>query len=67
MQTLSDCAKTQLELHAKLKDVRLETDRKTIQSAINTLDTKIDNVVYQVYGLTQDEIEKITMPTRNKM
>ena len=64
MQTLSDCAKTQLELHAKLKDARLESDRKTIQSAINTLDTKIDQTVYKIYGLTKDEIEQLTPSTR---
>ena len=59
MQTLSNCAKKQLELHAKLKNSRLETDRKTIQSAIDALDAKIDSVVFQIYGLTKDEIEQI--------
>ena len=64
MEMLSDCAKTQLELHAKLKDARLETERTAIQTAINALDAKIDHVVFQIYGLNQDEIEQLTPSTR---
>ena len=59
MEMLSDCAKTQLELHARLKDEQLETDRTAIQSAIDALDGKIDQTVYKIYNLTQDEIEQL--------
>ena len=52
-------AKKQLELHAKLKEERLESEKQSIQTLITALDAKIDEIVYAIYGLTQEEIESL--------
>ena len=35
------------------------SDRVAIQSTIDALDAKIDEIVYAIYGLTQEEIEQL--------
>jgi len=52
MEALTNYAKKELELHAKLKDAKLESDCKMLQSAIVALDGKIDEVVYKIYGVS---------------
>ena len=59
MDALTALAKEQLAQHAQLKEAKLESDRSVIQSTIAALDAKIDAIVYSIYGLTQDEIEKL--------
>ena len=34
-------------------------DRVAIQSTIDALDAKIDEIVYKIYELTQEEIEQL--------
>jgi len=59
MDALTSLAKEQLSQHTQLKEAKLESDRSVIQSTIAALDAKIDAIVYSIYGLTQDEIEKL--------
>jgi len=59
LEALTAYAKRQLELHAKLKEARLESDKQSIQTLIASLDAKIDEIVYAIYGLTQEEIEQL--------
>jgi len=45
-----------LELHKKLRDVKTEYDRSALQRQITSTDKQIDALVYELYGLTDDEI-----------
>ena len=44
------------ELQQHLKDANLSTNRVIIQRQIDTTDRQIDQLVYELYGLTDDEI-----------
>ena len=59
IQALSDYAKQELTLHQKLKDASLPQDKAMIENAIKALDNQIDTLVYKIYGLTKEEIEKL--------
>ena len=59
MQALSDYAKQELALHARLKEVRTLQDESTIENAIKALDAQIDTIIYKIYRLTNDEIAKL--------
>ena len=52
-------AKKQLELHVKLKEAKLESEKQSINMLIVALDAKIDEIVYAIYGLTHEEIEQL--------
>jgi len=56
MQALSDYAKQELALHAKLKEARTPQDESTIENAIKALDAQIDTIVYKIYRLSDEEI-----------
>jgi len=45
-----------LDLHNKLAAAKIPADKIQIQRQIKTTDKQIDNLVYQLYGLTQEEI-----------
>ena len=59
MDALTSLAKEQLAQHAQLKTAKLESDSSVIKATIVALDDKIDAIVYSIYGVTQDEIEKL--------
>lgn len=59
MQTLTDYAKQELTLHQKLKETSLPQDKSVIENAIKALDNQIDTLVYKIYGLTKEEIERL--------
>ncbi len=59
IQALSDYAKQELALHARLKEARTPQDESTIENAIKALDAQIDRLVYKIYGLTEEEIAQI--------
>ena len=59
IQALSDYAKQELTLHQKLKEASLPQDKAMIENAIKALDNQIDELVYKIYGLTKEEIEKL--------
>ena len=56
MQALSDYAKQELALHARLKEARTPQDESTIENAIKALDAQIDTIVYKIYRLSDEEI-----------
>ena len=46
-----------LELHKKHHDARMERDKELYERPIKLVDTQIDRLVYDLYGLTDEEIE----------
>lgn len=47
---------TMLDLHLQLASATNDVARKTIQAVIDSTDRQIDNLVYELYGLTDAEI-----------
>ena len=45
-----------LELHKRLASAGLPQEKEMIQRQIDTTDRQIDSLVYELYGLTEDEI-----------
>lgn len=48
-----------LELHKRLAAARTATEREMYQQQIDTTDKKIDKLVYELYGLTDEEIKLV--------
>jgi hypothetical protein len=48
-----------LKLNTQLQDTKLETQQEQIQRTINHTEKKIDELVYGLYGLSEEEIEII--------
>jgi hypothetical protein len=46
-----------LELHKRLASVRTSADREMYQHQIEATDRQIDALVYELYGLTEEEIK----------
>ena len=46
-----------LELHKRLNAARADTDKRRLERAIKVTDKKIDALVYELYGLTAEEIK----------
>ncbi len=44
------------ELYKKLDVAKLGSEKEMIQRRINATDTEIDRLVYELYGLTDEEI-----------
>ena len=59
MQALSDYAKQELTLHQKLARCNTPQDKAMVENAIKALDNQIDGLVYKIYGLSKEEIEKL--------
>ncbi|MEN6611651.1 MAG: TaqI-like C-terminal specificity domain-containing protein [Methanoregulaceae archaeon] len=47
---------TMLDLNKKLQDARVDHDKTLLQRQIEATDAAIDKLVYELYGLTEDEI-----------
>jgi len=45
-----------LELHKQLKKVKFDSEKVPIQRQIAATDRKIDELVYELYGLTEEEV-----------
>jgi len=48
-----------LSLHERLADVKSDADRTRLERAIKKTDKKIDAMVYELYGLTEEEIRVV--------
>ena len=48
-----------LDLNEKLKKAKTPHDRELIERRIKTTDSQIDQLVYELYGLTEDEIRVV--------
>jgi hypothetical protein len=46
-----------LSLHKRLAAAKSDADKQRLQRAVAATDRKIDNLVYELYGLTDEEIE----------
>jgi hypothetical protein len=46
-----------LELHKQLNKVSFESEKEPIQRQIAATDRSIDELVYKLYGLTEEEIK----------
>ena len=46
-----------LDLHKRLHAAKTETDKELYQRQIDATDKQIDALVYQLYGLTEEEIK----------
>ncbi len=54
--TLSNLVLAMLELHKRLPDAKTAHDRELIQRQIDATDRQIDRLVYDLYGLSDEEI-----------
>lgn len=45
-----------LSLHKRLADAKMASDKKTIEQQIKVTDRQIDQLVYELYELTDEEI-----------
>ncbi|MDO9035666.1 MAG: hypothetical protein Q7U51_10725 [Methanoregula sp.] len=45
-----------LDLNKKVKDARLEQEKTMLSRQIEATDGAIDTLVYELYGLTEEEI-----------
>ena len=52
-----------LELHEKLAEAKIERERTVIGHQISATDRQIDNLVYELYGLTEEEIKIVEEAT----
>ena len=48
-----------LDLHQKLAAAKVPDEKTRIQRQINATDKQIDSLVYELYGLTDEEIKII--------
>ena len=55
-ETLVGLVGRMLELHEKLAGAKIERERTVIGHQISATDRQIDNLVYELYGLTDEEI-----------
>jgi hypothetical protein len=46
-----------LELHEKLAEAKIERERTVIGHQVSATDRQIDNLVYELYGLTDEEVK----------
>ncbi|WAC04856.1 MAG: Eco57I restriction-modification methylase domain-containing protein [Methanoregula sp.] len=51
-----DLVTQMLSLHAYLQKAKTDQEKRLVQQEIDTMDVKIDALVYELYGLTADEI-----------
>ncbi|MEA3440206.1 MAG: Eco57I restriction-modification methylase domain-containing protein, partial [Chloroflexota bacterium] len=54
--TMVTLVETMLDLHKSLAAARTPTEKQMLQRQIETTDQQIDALVYELYGLTEDEI-----------
>ena len=48
-----------LELQKKHHDVRMERDKELYERQIKMVDTQIDRLVYDLYGLTEEGVKVV--------
>jgi hypothetical protein len=48
-----------LELQNKYREARMERDKELYERQIRIVDKQIDGLVYELYGLTDDEVKVV--------
>jgi hypothetical protein len=61
--TLHELTQQMLDLHKRLPEVKTAHDRNVIRRQIEAMDREIDQLVYQLYGLTDKEIALVEEAT----
>jgi len=64
MKALSDYAKQELSLHAKLKRCSTPQDKQVIENAIKTLDDQVNTLVYNLWTFQRRDRWAIGYQTR---
>ena len=54
-----------LDLTPKMRAATTESEKDTLQNAITATDNEIDRLVYDLYGLTEDEIKLVEESSAN--
>jgi len=54
---------TMLDLHKQLASAKTAHDKTVLQRQIDAMDRQIDQLVYELYGLTDDEIRIVEEAT----
>lgn len=62
-EKMMELVERMLALHEKLAEVKIERERTVIGHQISTTDKQIDDLVYELYGLTDEEIEIVEKAT----
>ena len=52
-----------LALHSKLEEARTDHEKTVLQRQIDATDREIDELVYELYGLTDEEIKIVEEAT----
>ncbi len=60
---LASLAERMLSLHQRLAEARIERERTVIGHQISATDRQIDRLVYELYGLTEEEIKVVEEAT----
>ena len=55
-----------LELHNKYHEARMERDKELYEQQIKIVDAQIDRLVYDLYGLTEEEVKVVEMGSGKK-
>jgi len=56
---IANRASEMLALHERLAGIKAEADRQIIERQIKATDKEIDQLVYEIYGLSEEEIKII--------
>ena len=56
-ETIINLVDQMLEAHKKLEKAKFENDKKFLKQRIDILDSKINAIVYRLYGLSEEEIK----------
>ena len=48
-----------LKLQKKYREARMEQDKELYERQIRIVDTQIDRLVYELYGLTEEEVKVV--------
>jgi hypothetical protein len=54
-----------LDLHKQIAELNFDSEKEPIERQIKATDKKIDQLVYQLYGLTEEEIKVVEGENRN--
>ena len=57
--TLVNLVELALDLHREYENINTEHEKISIERQITTTDSKIDQLVYQLYNLTEEEIKTV--------
>ena len=61
---MGELVETMLELHERLAKVKTPRSRERLQRQIAVTDQAIDKLVYELYGLTDEEIAIVEGATK---